>query len=1045
MAVVGSAFIQIRGDTSKLAADIASANLTPAALRLSRQLEAPFAAVADRIGADLSGALDQVPTDLQLALDIDTDPAERELRELEGAADSVDLQFPTPDLDVDPLLADIRKIEAEAERAAQRIAGIESAGAKAAKLGGLLTLGVTAPLLLAGRAAISSATDIERSLSQVIGLAGGTVDDVEAASGRLRTLAGETGKDIGDLGDALLAIFSAGFTGEAALQVLEVSGRAAAAGLGETRDVANAVTNALGAYGADVLTAAEATDVLVNTVKEGKAEASELAPQFGRLLPVASELGISFADVGAGLAFLTRSSGDASLSATQLSGIMQKLLKPSKEGAEALAAAGFASDDLRKSLRERGLLSTLVDIRGSLEATGGSLTQVFEDAEGLTGVLSLTADSGEAAATVFDNLADSTGTLDTAFDAFSGTNAAKLDRASAEFSVAMERIGAVALPVLASVLGFVGDLVGVFSGLPGPVQQAAVAALALTAAVGPLLAIGGKLAQNFQLLMRLSPTLSARLSGIETGGATGRLGQLAGAAGILATAAVVGGGIIASRLKNDAQATEDFLGGVVDSVNEAAASGDFDALDAKIGAINDGIVELGDTLSGSQNPLDGFKRRQLRDGIEGLQGIGNAAVALRDKAVQLADQLRITRDEALGLAQAGPEAVAAFQRQRGALQFDIDPIQAAASAVDALQTAFLRGEDTAQLFADAQVLTGATADELSESLEALGGRANELGDQFVQGLGGLTAAFETTFGDEIPDTLDAFFTSFQEQTAAALTFTANIEQLIARGALGLAASFSAQGLAAADLAAEAVAQTDAALAESETKFAFLQALQGTAEQRSRAFATRLTDDTAKLVDALPNQDDITRRLTEALAQGDDAFFEELDRIAQEAKQVAAASFPGVGEAIALGVGAGLVAEIDKVKAAAQRVVDETLGVFDLGFDFGSPSKVTRRMGVLVAQGLAVGIEQELGRTDLGLDAFLRQLPDAGTVAAFQGVRAPVGIPSPAQPPSSQPGQVAAGGVTFGDIIVPVPPGATPAEQAAAVGKYVAWAVTGATA
>lgn len=1054
MAIVGSAFVSIRGDTSKLAGDIANANLGSVGQRLGAQLSSTFDRQVAQLAPKLSAAFGavQVP-DVTVGVTADTSEAQGQLSLFEQQANATDLDLggvKVPDLD--PLLTDLRDIRAEADRAAEGIAHIESAGKDAVKLGGKLSLGITAPLVLLGRTAVGSAADLERTLSQVVGLAGGTADDVTAALARIRSLAGETGKPVADLGDALLAIFSAGFTGAQALDVLEVSGKAAAAGLGETRDVANAVTNALGAYGSGVITAQQATDVLVNTVKEGKAEASDLAPQFGRLLPVASELGISFSDVGAGLAFLTRSSGDASLSATQLAGVLNKLLKPSQQGAEALLAAGFSTDKLRDSLQNRGLLATLVDIRTQVESTGGSLSSVFEDAEGLAGALSLTADKGADAQQVFDHLAASTGTLDSAFNAFSDTNAAKLDRASASFSVATERVGEVILPVLAQVLSVVAGVVGVFSELPGPVQQVTVGLLATAAAAGPLLVIGGKLAQNITKLISLAPGLTSKLAGIgESAGLTsGRLSQAAGAAGILATAAVVGGGFIQARLASDDQAVEKFASNVETNLNKAATQG-FDQFNAQVQALNTGI----DDLAGAQskgllagiNPFNIFSDRQLKEGTKQLDQLRAQFGPVRQRALDLAVAFNITNDAALQLALGGDAAVAAFQRQREEIGKAVDPAQAAERAVTELQLAYLRGADTAQLFTDAQALTGLATEDLQNQLQAAADDANKLGDAFVQGLAGIDGAFKATFGDDKKDTLKGFFADFRDSATKDLLFTANLEALVARGATGLAASFAGQGLAAADLAAEAAGLSDAALKDQETKFDFLTLQENRAADRQRAFATRLTDGTLSLVDQANTAaeglfgpdvaETIGPRLAAALAQGDDAFFAELDRIAGEARTRSAAIGEGVGE----GTADGLAASIAAVEAAAQRVVDSTIGIFTRGFRIGSPSKVMMSLGGDVADGFAIGVTSGLGKVDLA--PFMAQLPSAAQLAARSALASPAFGAVPAGPP----GAAAAGAVstvTFtGDIVVPVPPGATPAEQASAVGKYVNWTLAGA--
>ena len=128
---------------------------------------------------------------------------------------------------------------------------------------------------------------------------------------------------------------SAGFEGKEALDVLEASAKAAAAGLGETKQVADAVTSAVNAYGIENLSAARSTDILVATVREGKAEADSIAGALGQVLPAASELGVEFAELGGTIAALTR----IGLGADQG--------RPLYERVAAIAAAESGWDDAR--------------------------------------------------------------------------------------------------------------------------------------------------------------------------------------------------------------------------------------------------------------------------------------------------------------------------------------------------------------------------------------------------------------------------------------------------------------------------------------------------------------------------------------------------------------------------------------------------------------------------------------------------------------------------------------------------------------------------
>ena len=147
------------------------------------------------------------------------------------------------------------------------------------------------------------------------------------------------GKGPRELADALFFITSAGLEGEQALRALEAAAKGSAIGLGDTATVADALTSAMNAYGAETLSAEMATAILVATVREGKVEADQLAGSLGKIIPIASEMGVSFDQVGAAIAAMTRLGLDANVSTTGLRALFSGLLQDSPKVRKGLAGA----------------------------------------------------------------------------------------------------------------------------------------------------------------------------------------------------------------------------------------------------------------------------------------------------------------------------------------------------------------------------------------------------------------------------------------------------------------------------------------------------------------------------------------------------------------------------------------------------------------------------------------------------------------------------------------------------------------------------------
>lgn len=330
-----------------------------------------------------------------------------------------------------------------------------ASGAAGSLAGGLKTVagiaGIGAISIAAKQAVgatIGLATGFEASMAKIVGLVGISRDQVNAWGEDIKKLAPEVAKSPQELADALFFITSAGLRGSDALDALDASARASSAGLGETKDVAFAAVSAMNAYGAENLSASQAVDILTNTVRQGNVEASEVAGVLGKIIPVASNLGVSFDQVGAAVASMTRLGADAGDSVTSLQGIFRAIIKPSKEAEDILSQYGLSALGLRHQLKDEGLLSTLGTLSGVFADNEEAATKVFGRIQGLTGYLSLMGANAETNVGIFKELADSTGIADEAFDAAAGTAQFQFNQALTELKGVALEVGQKLLPII---------------------------------------------------------------------------------------------------------------------------------------------------------------------------------------------------------------------------------------------------------------------------------------------------------------------------------------------------------------------------------------------------------------------------------------------------------------------------------------------------------------------------------------------------------------------------------------------------------------------
>ena len=375
----------------------------------------------------------------------------------------------------------------------------DSMATRARALGKTLTTRLSLPLLAIGVASVKMAADFEKSMSQIVGLVGISRDQVQAWQKDIIALSGETAKAPKELAEALFFITSAGLRGQKALDALTASAKASAAGLGDMVAVADAVTSVMNAYAKSNLSAEKATGILVATIREGKLEAASLAGVLGNVIPIASALGVSFDQVGAAIAAMSKLGLNASKAVTSLSAVFSALLKPTSDAEKALRELSkknfgveLSFSNLRKILSgPKGLIRVLQILRKATAGDVAAMGRLIPNVEALKGVLGLVGDSAEDTRKIFAALARETGdSLTKAFKEASETGAFKLAQTMRALNNIALVFGGIILPMIVEpavkLTEIFVSLRESLSGLAKPIKTAIVLIFGLAIAIGPL-------------------------------------------------------------------------------------------------------------------------------------------------------------------------------------------------------------------------------------------------------------------------------------------------------------------------------------------------------------------------------------------------------------------------------------------------------------------------------------------------------------------------------------------------------------------------------
>ena len=396
------------------------------------------------------------------------------------------------------LRPDLDGFEKEATRGVE--GALSNVQDKADKFGKSMTRNVTLPILAVGGATITAANNFNAAMANIAAL-GVPIERVNELKTGIQELSVATAKSTDDLADGMYNVVSAFGDGADTMSILETNARAAVAGLASTSDAINLTSAVTKAYGD---TSARAVDRVANlalkAVEMGQTTFPELASSIGRVTPLANELGVSQEELFGVMATFTGVTGGAAEVSTQMRGALQALMAPTGDMTALMEELGYENGQaMIDALGFQGALAAITD---QANKTGTPLKNFIGSIEGQTLAL---AGAGALADTWTEKTGAMAGELDTLNEAWSaqteGINATgfQLAQARAEMAVTAQQMGDALMPVLADLLKAfqpivesIRDMVERFNNLDESTQTNILRAVALIAAIGPVLVIFSK-------------------------------------------------------------------------------------------------------------------------------------------------------------------------------------------------------------------------------------------------------------------------------------------------------------------------------------------------------------------------------------------------------------------------------------------------------------------------------------------------------------------------------------------------------------------------
>lgn len=361
--------------------------------------------------------------------------------------------------------------------------------------GKALTAGVTMPVIALGATSVKEFGSVDKSMKLVQATMGSTNEEAATLEATMKKAAANSVFGMQDAADATLNFARQGFNAAQAGAMLTPALNLAAGTATDLSVVTGGLGNALKMFGKDSNYAATAADILSTAQAQANTTVTDLFDAMATAGPICSSVGWSMSD----LAAITDVFGDAGISgaegATALKTGLARLASPAADGAAWIKKLGleiFNSD---------GSMKSMVDVQKQLHDSFQGLTsqEQMSAAAAIFGKnqmakwMTLINASPDQVQKYASSLEAATGSSQKMADALLSGMGGSLEKLSSSFDVFKYNVGGIASEVLKPFVDNLTGLIDKFNNLDPAMQKTIVKWVAIAAAAGPVLIIGGRI------------------------------------------------------------------------------------------------------------------------------------------------------------------------------------------------------------------------------------------------------------------------------------------------------------------------------------------------------------------------------------------------------------------------------------------------------------------------------------------------------------------------------------------------------------------------
>ena len=386
---------------------------------------------------------------------------------------------------------------------------LQAMGEKISGIGDKLTTTVTLPLVALGTKGVLAFAEVDKTMQLVNSTMGNTVEETEALSKAMKQAAANSTFGMSDAATATLNFARAGLKAKEAAAALAPAMNLAAGEGGDLDTVSAGLVATINGFAGSFDEASDYADIFAAACNNSALDVNSLSESMSVAAPIFAAAGYKVKDAALYMGVMANAGIDANTAANALKTGFARLVSPAAEGAKMLDKLGISITNADGSMKDTiAIQSELNEAFSKLSESEqiAAASAIFGKNQ-MSNWLALINTAPDEVGALNNALTDSANLTQSMADAMMSGFGGSLEKLKSSIDVAVTSLGEALAPTISKVADEVQRLVDMFNELTPAQQEQIAQSLLLVAALGPVLAIGGRLVSGVGMIMQSVGTL----------------------------------------------------------------------------------------------------------------------------------------------------------------------------------------------------------------------------------------------------------------------------------------------------------------------------------------------------------------------------------------------------------------------------------------------------------------------------------------------------------------------------------------------------------